>query len=1109
MYRSVVIFLVFLFLSPPVFSQVSSGLSYETNCEEDIHGFPPFIDTINNILYMGGYYDTINNIQRRSITAIDLKTGNILPWNPIIPGGKVKAIVRVGNTVYVGGNFTSVNGQTRNNLAAINATTGVLLPWMPEPNNDVLSIVADNNYLYVGGLFTNIAGSARNYLSLFNLINGSLDSWSPPLISSDNYFDKVTVSGSKIYGVCSNTLSCNSLYEINRGSSSKTSKMEAGGGFISDYLLYNGNIYSVGRFTAIGGSPRKYAAAVSISTSILQSWQPTLTTTAIPATYHIECFKDTFFISSTDFGRKDTAYNYIKKFSPLATGSYLGLMKYYDVVNDHFSHDLIISSGKMAETSYKYCFGTNYYLNRVKVYCFKPNLPQPFTVSSAKVCQGQQGVVFTLPAQQGYAGCEWSYTGTGATIIGNSSSITINFSLTATTGVLKVKGVNICGLKSDEALFAVTVNPMPNADAGPDDTITCKTPALTLTGSGFSTSGPVNYRWASSSGTISSMNTANVSSKGVYTLTVTVSSTGCKNIDSVQVFLDTIHPALQSIPPYDTLNCYSSSALLNAITSNPLDSIRWLNSSGQGFLNPYAVTLEDNYVCVAMDRSNGCISKDTVAIVEDKVNPHLLILFTDIIITCKEDSALLFGNSFASPVKMNWVTVMGDTLPNPAYVRTPGWQTFIVTDLGNGCVSTKKIYVSADTIAPIIYPLSDSALLTCSFPSTTLNANVYPSFSSVEWNRGGAAQFSDPAVVNVAGKYIVTVVDTMNGCEAKDSVTVVYKPYLSVNAGNDTLICNNTSTILTAGVVNGTPGFTFDWNNGLGALQSIIVFPSDTTNYILSVTDAAGCYGNDTVTTFLAPPLKDSIVTFVPCDIQNIGALQVYTSGGISPYNYSINGGVSYQSSSLFDSLLLGSYQVVIRDTIGCIHTDSALISANSIQPEVNFLVSTNLYLGDTLVLVDISNPRPDTVIWNFPAGINVINNDPFSPMIIYTDTGSFSVNMQAVYGDCVLEKNKEVSIFSSDTSLATNYNNNGIKNISVSPNPNTGNFYANVELYKKQTFVVFVYDAVGVERYRKVVNDSDIYSENILINSAVPGTYTLMVIAEFDAGSKTFVVTQ
>ncbi|MBS1586438.1 MAG: T9SS type A sorting domain-containing protein [Bacteroidetes bacterium] len=88
-----------------------------------------------------------------------------------------------------------------------------------------------------------------------------------------------------------------------------------------------------------------------------------------------------------------------------------------------------------------------------------PNEPLPFTNSTATVCQGQTGVIYTVPLDPTVT-YTWSYSGTGATITGVGNSVSINYSNTATSGLLSVTATNGCGVSTPLTLY-VTVKPLP------------------------------------------------------------------------------------------------------------------------------------------------------------------------------------------------------------------------------------------------------------------------------------------------------------------------------------------------------------------------------------------------------------------------------------------------------------------------------------------------------------------------------------------------------------------------------------------------------------------------------------------------------------------------
>ncbi len=83
---------------------------------------------------------------------------------------------------------------------------------------------------------------------------------------------------------------------------------------------------------------------------------------------------------------------------------------------------------------------------------------------TSTVCQGQQGVAYSVGTITGATGYVWTLPA-GATIAtgNNTNSITVNYSNTAISGDITVYGTNSCGNGAVSPAFAVTVNSVPVA----------------------------------------------------------------------------------------------------------------------------------------------------------------------------------------------------------------------------------------------------------------------------------------------------------------------------------------------------------------------------------------------------------------------------------------------------------------------------------------------------------------------------------------------------------------------------------------------------------------------------------------------------------------------
>ncbi len=153
----------------------------------------------NGIVYVGGSFTTVDGLGRNSLAAIS-ETGLVTAWDPDI---KFSTTVKVeiydliinNGIVYFGGLFNTVGNVTRNNIAAVNLTNGLVTGWNPGANNRVRALAISGNVLYAGGAFGIVGGSARNRLAAIDL-NGAVTNWNP---TADSTVLTLKISNGKVY----------------------------------------------------------------------------------------------------------------------------------------------------------------------------------------------------------------------------------------------------------------------------------------------------------------------------------------------------------------------------------------------------------------------------------------------------------------------------------------------------------------------------------------------------------------------------------------------------------------------------------------------------------------------------------------------------------------------------------------------------------------------------------------------------------------------------------------------------------------------------------------------------------------------------------------------
>jgi len=81
----------------------------------------------------------------------------------------------------------------------------------------------------------------------------------------------------------------------------------------------------------------------------------------------------------------------------------------------------------------------------------------------SEACLGQNSVSYSVPPIANTTTYTWAYSGLGATITGSNNSISIDFSVWATSGDITVTGVNNCGSGPISANYPVNINAVPSA----------------------------------------------------------------------------------------------------------------------------------------------------------------------------------------------------------------------------------------------------------------------------------------------------------------------------------------------------------------------------------------------------------------------------------------------------------------------------------------------------------------------------------------------------------------------------------------------------------------------------------------------------------------------
>ncbi len=1054
--------------------------------------------------------------------------------------------------LYIAGEFERVGTVNRQGFAVIDVNTGAVLNDLSfitlnnisNINHVKARLKIFNHRIYIGGAFDN---STNGYLFSVNLNNNNVQNLYnlAPLSDFEIYNSKIYTAGASYLGL-PDEFTVNEMDTLGNVSWQK-SIINTTNEHLSCLAARNNTLFVGGIFTSFGGVSLNNIAKIDLTTHIISGWQ---ISPAPGPSGNVNCYE----VVDMAIYPNDVLVNITTSTCATPPKNIVGYSISTGVANPqirtipfNFGNETLISEN---DTSFWYhtvsglkLYGLNNYVGPwsatsntyiqpffrkagylftagsftvlqgaahkgLGAFCMGPAAPKRASVFT-KACQGRSNLVYIVTQVKDAISYVWSYTGTGVTINGIGSSVFLNFSTTATSGTFKICGKSYCGATGDTLYIPFTVYPVPNVNAGPDVRFTCSHNVDSLKGS--STTPGATFAWYGPSyngtGAIHQITTTWLG--GQYRLWVTDPVSGCISKDTALVIFDTLPPTINHNLPHAQLTCKTSVIPLDASALYNINAL--LHWSGNSFSqpNPANITVAGIYTLTITSGTNDCVNTDTFVVKQNIVPPNIsapAILDT---ITCARDSIKLPANTTSTNAILYWKHTLSDSLLNNSYTHSSGQFIAHALDTSNGCSNQVVCIANQFTTLPVVQLPPGNFSINCSVANVTLNGSSPNTGATLSWTGPNSFSSSNPATATQAGYYFLSVTNPKNGCTAKDSLQISLLNILLLNSSNDTTICNGSSVNLNASPIGGTSGFIYLWNNGGGNTSTVTVSPTNTTNYIVTITDNAGCIGKDSVTVMVPTLVSDSVHTFQPCDPNNPnGQIQAYGMGGIPPYQYTINNG-AFQNSGIFTGLNFGTYTVTIKDTLGCQFNFSSIIDQSSILPTPDFILSTSQTQNDTFVIVDISNPRPDSVQWILPTGCTIINNDPFSPQIINADTGAMQITMVAWFGTCEMQLTKNITVIKADTTFANNHNNNGIASLVLYPNPNSGQFTVHITLYKKQSFAIFIFDALGNEILRIPYSNLDFSSAGIHLNNPAPGSYILKVIAEYDSRTKTFLINQ
>ncbi len=477
-------------------------------------------------------------------------------------------------------------------------------------------------------------------------------------------------------------------------------------------------------------------------------------------------------------------------------------------------------------------------------------------------------------------------SGTGIwTLVSGTGTITTPSSPTSTVTGLGV-GANVFMWTIDNAPCVASTSSITITNTGgPAVAVTSQIDALcfggasgTASANASSGSGPYDYVWTSSTGTIQTTLNSSIPdsvsglTSGTYTITITDNS-GCttSSIVTISEPATAVSVSLTSSTPS---GCASSTGTATVTASGgTVGSGYTYNWAPSGGTAATASSLGAGTYTVTTTDGNGCTS--TTSVVIGTAGGPTASIASQTNVNCNGGStgtATASGSGGTGSLTYSWSGGAGTAAT--ASGLASGTYTVIVTD-GAGCTSTSIATITQPTaVSGIVNTTTATCGLTDGTATASATGGTGSSYTYL-WSPGSATTSTITGIA--AGTYTVTITDSL-GCTQTATGTVGTAGSPPVDAGTTTTIVSGGSTVLvgTAGA-----GATYSWTPP-GSLScdtcaSPIASPTTTTTYTLTIT-LNGCTSTDTVTVFVEEECGELFVpnVFSPNGDGNNDVLQVY-----------------------------------------------------------------------------------------------------------------------------------------------------------------------------------------------------------------------------------------
>lgn len=563
-----------------------------------------------------------------------------------------------------------------------------------------------------------------------------------------------------------------------------------------------------------------------------------------------------------------------------------------------------------------------------------------------------------------------------------------------------------------------------------------------------------NYLW--SDGFTGQINTFNT--QGDYSVTI-INQNSCEYTEYFSVLLN--NEVLANLGN-DTTVC----GVLQLDAHNQGSIYEW--STGE--TGRYVTITTSGLYSVIITDPNNCIGYDTINVI---VNPLPMFSLGDDINTCENTPVVLTANT-PNGESILWST--GETSQTITVSESDNYWLKLTS--AQGCSSQDAIHIQSHEQP--IYPFGND---TSSCYPITLDAQNL-GFEYL-WSNNSIERTNE---ISSSGTYSVQIYNL--GCSITDEIDITIDLIPIINLGYDLELCIGSEINLDAE----NPGLEYLWSTG--DINQIITVNSSG-NYSVTVTNQLGCKSSDNINiTNIPSPIFDFGDHQTIC---NDETLIIDPNINAKSYSWYDENGLLSQSKTLHVDEP-GRFWLDAVNSNGCVHSDTVIVTKNPNAVIADFLTSSEISIGDTLQIIDVSVPGTGDYLWLFGDGTS---SSDYNPQHIYYIEGTYSILLNIENGGCSSSLNKSIIVNNLSKDIIPEKfiidaeKEDKIKNAKIYPNPNRGSFICEVNLSEEYDVYLQIFNINGILIYNNKYSKQASVHKQIRLENLPAGLYIIKINVE------------